>query len=500
MIESSARRFAERRRCEASDKQCAGTTVMWPTMALAVFLVASCGGGGSDGSNASAPTPAPAPDPGTNPPAPTGTATTAIGEPVGMVTTQRIGSGGGVVASPGDRIVLTIPPGSLAAPTDITIQAIANPMPGGIGQAFRLGPDGTSFAVPIRITMNLSGADLNGTAARFLRIASQNAAREWRAEPGKQTIDAAAKSVTVTSSHFSDWGVQATYLLTPAAAVLRPNESLPLLLSYCSVVPDRAGNGVSVLEYCKTSTPSPSPGDFAGVFLTEWRLNQYPLAGAPSELGGLTPSGLRANYQAPAAVPSTNPVAVSALLTDGVSPGEIRLVSNITISDPPGYSGAAEVRKVETAAGIRIVTSSQAGVTFILNRERGTYEPFGSVNISKRGTLGDCTFSAHGGQDFSPDGVSGLGFVPAAVPSAGKYYGSGNVLPVLLTGTQVCADGVEKAYSASEPWSWWQSVDASPTDSLLTPKPDGTLSEYSERQVDAATLRIQSFKFVPTRR
>ncbi len=473
-------------------------------MAIAVFLLASCGGSGGDGSNAgapAAPAPAPAPAPGSNPPAaPTGTAMTPIGEPEGMVTTQTIGSAGGVVSSPGDRIVLTIPPGALAAPTDITIQAIGNPMPGGIGQAFRLGPDGTSFAVPIRITMNLSAADLNGTAPRFLRIASQNVAGEWQADTGKQTIDAAAKSVTMTSSHFSDWGVQATYLLTPAAAVLRPNEGLPLLLSYCSVVPDRAGNGVSVLEYCKTSTPSPSPGDFAGIFLTEWRLNQYALAGAPSELGTLTPAGLRADYLAPGAVPSANPVAVSARFTDGTTSDEIRLVSNITISDPPGYTGAAEVRQVETAPGIRIVTSSQAGVTFILNASRATYEPFGSVSISKRGTVGDCTFSAHGGQDFSPDGVSGLAFVPATVSSAGQYYGAGGVLPVLLTGTQVCADGVEKPYSASEPWTWWASVDAKPTDSLLTPKPDGTLSEYSERQVDAATLRIQSFKFVPTRR
>jgi hypothetical protein len=435
-----------------------------------------------------------------SPPVSTGRATTPVGEPEGLVTTQTVGPAGGIVSSPGNRLVLNIPPGALSAPTDITIQSIANTMPGGIGQAYRLGPENTSFAVPIDITLNVAAADLNGTAPGYLRFASQNAAGEWEAQAGKQTIDAANKAVTVKSSHFSDWGVQAAFLLTPAAAVVRPNESLPLLLSVCSVVSAGGQNAVAVLEYCKTPGTTPSEGDFAGVFVTDWRLNQYEATNTPSDLGTLTQSGRRATYVAPAAVPSANPVAVSAQFTDGMTPGEIRLVSNITISDPPGYRGAAEVRRVETATGVKIVTSSQAGVTFLLNPARGVYEPFGSVSVSKSGTVGECEFSAYGSQDFSPDGVSGLLFVPPGVPGAGKYSGAGGIPLLTLTGTQTCADGVAKEYSVAEPWFWWQSVTASPSDSLLTPKSDGTLLEYSEEQVDAATFVVQSFKFSPTRR
>jgi hypothetical protein len=470
---------------------------------MAALMMASCGGDGGGDSSAgapAAPTSPVAPAPAPSPPVATGTATTPVGEPEGLVTMQTVGPAGGIVSSPGNRLVLNIPPGALSAPTDITIQSIANTMPGGIGQAYRLGPENTSFAVPIDITLNVATADLNGTAPGYLRFASQNAAGEWEAEAGQQTIDAANKAVTVKSSHFSDWGVQAAFLLTPAAAVVRLSESLPLLLSVCSVVSSGGQNAVSVLEYCKTPGTTPSEGDFAGVFVTDWRLNQYAATNAPSDLGTLTPSGRRATYVAPAAVPSANPVAVSAQFTDGMTPGELRLVSNITISDPPGYRGTAEVRRVETAVGSKIVTSSQAGVTFTLNQSRGTYEPFGSVSVSKRGTVGDCEFSAYGSRDFSPDGVSGLLFLPAGVPGAGQYSGAGGIPPLTLNGTQICADGVEKPFSVSEPWSWWATVDANPVDSLLTPKPDGSLSEYSERQRDASTVVFQSFKFVPTRR
>jgi hypothetical protein len=67
-------------------------------------------------------------------------AITQIGTPIGNAVKKTIGTSGGSLTSGDGRIVVTIPANALAANTDISIQAVTNTAPGGIGVGYHLMP------------------------------------------------------------------------------------------------------------------------------------------------------------------------------------------------------------------------------------------------------------------------------------------------------------------------------------------------------------------------
>ena len=97
-------------------------------------------------------------------------AITPVGTPAGDPITKTIGISGGSIASPDSVMELVIPAGALPANTDITIQPVTNEAPGGIGLAYDLLPDGTTFSKPATLTFHYTDEDINGSLPEFLSI------------------------------------------------------------------------------------------------------------------------------------------------------------------------------------------------------------------------------------------------------------------------------------------------------------------------------------------
>ncbi len=143
-----------------------------------LLTLAACSGGGDDGAGAGAGTPA------------TGTV---------------VGAAGGTVIGPSGAKVV-IPPGALATDTTINIAQIAasaTALPAGFtahGQMFAFTPNGTTFAVPVTITLPFDLASMPAGATPTLY--KTNAQNQWE-HVATATFKADSLSARVTS--FSDF-------------------------------------------------------------------------------------------------------------------------------------------------------------------------------------------------------------------------------------------------------------------------------------------------------
>jgi hypothetical protein len=248
---------------------------------------------------------------------------TPVGTPDGSPTAQKtIGPEGGTLLSEDGRLKLTIPAGALPTAQEVSIQAISNQNPLAVEKAYRLTPHAVEFAKPVTIVFSYTEDDVQNTIPEALGIAYQDNNGIWQAQ-GNTELDKATKTVTVTTTHFSDWSLfEKFYLLTSA-------KSLPV-------------NGTAELEVVTTDdmlAPLTSAQEKAmgkritlpGKYIEEWKLT-----GA----GKLQPNGANAVYKAPATVPTApNPVAISVKLNLPSNKLHL-LLTHITIQN----DGEIEVR------------------------------------------------------------------------------------------------------------------------------------------------------------
>jgi len=266
---------------------------------------------------------------------------TEIGQPAGAVTSQVIGPEGGSLILPDGRLILTIPPGALSKPTTITVQPIENKAPGGAGQAYRFGPEGTPLAKPAQLSWHYAAEDLRGSTPEALGIASQGRDRVWM---GRTNVALLPETQTVTASlpQFGDWTFFEQFYMTPTSGVLSPGETVQLDVF---VQTGRAKADPSRPNSSDQVVPLVVPWKLNRSQIRNWRVNGEPLDGRYDDrLGGLSllNEGASAVYKAPDRVPSrTNPIAVSVEL---VRPGsqQVLFVSTRFI-----------VAASEPAAGVR---------------------------------------------------------------------------------------------------------------------------------------------------
>ncbi len=157
---------------------------------------------------------------------------TAVGVPDGGAVGATIGAAGGSVGTAGGKLVVTIPAGALAADTVIGIQPLTNLAHGRIGAAYRLTPEGQAFLKPVTLKFSYTDQDLAGTAAEALGAAFQTAAGYWQ-WAGDATLDTAAKTVSVGSSHFSDWSMVRGLQIRPPESTVRVSGSVGLQVVVC---------------------------------------------------------------------------------------------------------------------------------------------------------------------------------------------------------------------------------------------------------------------------
>lgn len=243
----------------------------------------SSGSGGAHGS---------VPDAGADSGA-SGPAITGVGAPIAGVplASASLGAAGGTLTSGDGQVVLTIPAGALAATTTIGIQAIDNLAPGGTGYAYRFTPDGQKFTKPVTLAFTPTYGQLDGSSVDHVGLGFQDAAHEWEVVP--VTASTTPKTVTATTTHFTDYA----YLLTlyiDGVNVLFTKQSANFAVE--AVDPDGTAWGRPQLL---STTGNPT-----------WLLDGTTLGNGSD--GTLAPFAEDAAYTAPAAIPSTDPVSVSA--------------------------------------------------------------------------------------------------------------------------------------------------------------------------------------------
>lgn len=297
---------------------------------IASMLLALAACGGSDDpapSPAPSPTPAPTPAPAPNPNGPLPIATPA-GSPQGTSTSASLGSAGGRLSSSDGKLKITVPAGALSGPATLSIQPVGNGAPGRIGTGYRLLPEGIAFAKPVQLSFSYTEADVAGSSAEALGVATQQASGTWRWQDG--TLDSASRTVTANTTHFSDWSLVKGFQLRPPTATVKPGGTVPLRLAYC-FAPQVGDDDLVPIGYECDGQDAPAPVNWS----VNWSVNGTP--GGSASSGTVAGNGNSATYTAPTQAPSANPVAVSAEV-QGLK-GKVIVVANITILDAD-YTGS----------------------------------------------------------------------------------------------------------------------------------------------------------------
>jgi hypothetical protein len=229
-------------------------------------------------------------------------------------------------------------------------------LPSGIGLAFRLTPHGEQFAKPVKIQFSYKNNAL--IQDENTRIAYQDAKGIWQCI-NKAERNTVAKTVTIETTHFSDWSFFEKISLNPQSATVNIGRTVTL----------------KVIELTDDDIVPLTPV----VYKTAKNVSDWQLGGA----GNLRPNGAEAVYTAPNIIPATNPVAVSCK----VAGKSLKLlVSNIyiggegiffKIDNAPDWTRATVPLGVIAASGWTIVqgpptTNPNSAISITFAGEKGS--------------------------------------------------------------------------------------------------------------------------------
>ena len=241
---------------------------------------------------------------------------TAVGIPDGNPTTQTIDANGGQITSEDGTVTVIIPAGALSNAKEISIQAITNQLPCGIGHAYRITPHGEQFNTEVSIVFNYKAEDTFSTLPEFLDIAFQDAHGTWQAMTNT-VVDKVNRKLTVTTTHFSDWTYFKSLTFTPAQATTDVSGSVNLKVTttFPLLDPDDAPPGT-------TTRP---------VYTTPRLLRPDEILGWTYQGEGILISRTAEGfYTAPDHIPAANPEAVAVNIKMHRK-GQFMLISNITV-------------------------------------------------------------------------------------------------------------------------------------------------------------------------
>jgi hypothetical protein len=323
---------------------------------------------------------------------------TPVGIPFGNPVTRVIGAAGGTLKSEDGAVTLDVPPGALTRDATFGIQSITNEAHGHVGDAFRITPEGTTFTVPATITFRYTENDVRGSSAALLRVGYQDTRGYWRV-PTQVRTDEKMRTVSVLTTHLSDWSLLRGMQLLPGSATVLVGQTVALRVIVCEAVdaapeapdsqpapsapaPPPADPGPKVQptpttppleDYADAAfdpapleptvapcrdTVVPADGYGGEVAVDSWSVNG--IVGGNAGIGVVQAENApgqvqrRATYRAPVRAPKANPVGVSVEVRYAMAPGErVHLNSNVTVMEPIG-----------DCAGLESVQSLRGTMTF----------------------------------------------------------------------------------------------------------------------------------------
>jgi hypothetical protein len=277
---------------------------------------------------------------------------TDVGTPTGMASSASIGTEGGQLVSADGRLTLIVPPSAVSAPTPFSIQPITNHAPGGVGDAYRITPDGQKFTTPATLLFTYGDTDLLGTSADSFDIAYQDPATHTWLSYDAVDLDTSARHVQVQTAHLTDWAMLDGYNLRPTNQHVQLGGKVQFSIVLCTTTGNPialAGGGtVSGVQACKELGAGPANVD-DDLLTAPQPFKNWSVNGAP---GGTNGTGLvaatdsyHATYTAPAMKPSMNPVNVSA---QTISHRNVTTVTALVYIDASAYHVEAHYAAINT--------------------------------------------------------------------------------------------------------------------------------------------------------
>jgi hypothetical protein len=367
-----------------------------PLFLVLVLVLAACGGGGD----------------GVEPEPP---AITPVGVAMGTPVTATIGAGGGELTSGDGRLTVVVPAGALAADAALSVQPITNLGPGGLGLAYRLGPEGATFLSPVTLRFQLAPPDLDGSGA--IRIAYQDTDRSWRA----MATTVAEGTATTTTTHFSDWSVMPGVRMTASPASVKVHAASQLKVVSCPLVEVDA-SGHQALAGC---------GSF-GLAPERWAVNGT--AGGNGTLGTVRGTGFTATFTAPASVPTPPTVQVSAEVPQGAGKAVVFANVRIVDEDQVVWGGESTATPMLDAAPDAVQWMAEAEFAFLANRNAPDHGPFlrGTVTVTRLPPApagpSDCTTTVTPDSQVLDITVTNTTGGVLIASDAGIYSGIGSIL------------------------------------------------------------------------
>lgn len=230
-------------------------------------------------------------------------AVTLPGTPEGEAVSARIGPEGGALASADGRMTVEVPAGAFDTEQTVQIQPITNTAHGGPGMAYRISPEGLQTPIPMTIRWHWSDEDLAGSVPGLLAAGYRDDNGLWRLLPA--TLDRDAKTLSVSTHHFSDWSMLPGAILTPAISTVRTGESAELRVVICQAANDELDESDIPMPGEPNSVRLPCKYDAATLAdstIENWAVNGRP--GGDATVGWITglDKGI-ARYTAPDAAP-----------------------------------------------------------------------------------------------------------------------------------------------------------------------------------------------------
>ncbi len=310
---------------------------------------------------------------------------TAIGEPAGFPVEATIGAAGGEVASADTRFTVTFPEGALVADQPITLTPITNLAQQGIGLAYLMEPEDVTFEKPVTVTIKVSDDEASNSGLGGLNVAYQDSEGFWQVVPNP-VVDAAAKTISVSVTHFCSYSLVPGYILDPTSAKVNVGGAIAITLRRCFLPMGRL---------CKCFPEEPGWGGQ----LTQWEVNGVPGGNATFGQIQSNPGSTAVGYDAPSKIPDPATVAVSVHLTgEGAEGGSTILVSNVTLVDDKSlvgwfdltYSGSPYTDQAFLAKADAVLVFMDDGI------DETNYEIMGNITMKTTVFISDdstCTLS-----------------------------------------------------------------------------------------------------------
>jgi hypothetical protein len=249
------------------------------------------------------------------------------GTVIGTAVSKTIGQEGGVIQSTDASITVTISAGAVSSPAEFKIQQVESTLPGSKGPSFRLLPEGVAFGKPVTIQFSYAGLNLAGMPVELLYLAYQDSEGYYHMM-NKTERNTTAKTLTVQSTHFSDWAIFAFVEVTPVATTIKKGASVTLQLTQSSLV--TTDPNTDELEIAE-------PEPYERTDKVEWSKTAQGIGGL------LVSSGAEAEYTAPDAMGVQEIVCtIDGVEINGRNVGKVLFLSKITVVDPTHNNSSAD--------------------------------------------------------------------------------------------------------------------------------------------------------------